>query len=158
MAERPLPARDDLPTSASASLAEQSNRADSAGPPPSASATQSLSVPDDHPAATGSLHVEAVTDVRGLLSHIRTLIKNHTIYPRLAKHRGWEGEVLVGFRINSAGVIEDVRIAQGSGYPVLDTAAVVALRRMGSVPDAVRWLPSGAADLELALVYRLTDG
>lgn len=105
-----------------------------------------------------NLHPEPVTDVRGLVAHIHALIKRNANYPTLAKRRGWQGEVLVGFRINSTGTIENVRVALRSGYPVLDAAAIKALRGLGTIPDVAHWLPRGALELELALVYRLTDG
>lgn len=104
------------------------------------------------------MKTEAVIDIRGLLSHIRRLLTNQAPYPALARRRGWEGEVLVGFRIDDNGVIENVRVAQGSGYPTLDMAAVRAVRRLGRVPNVARWLPEGEVSVQLPVVYKLTDG
>lgn len=146
----------DAPSAATSERMTPPNRGTSA----SASST-SLTPPS--PAAraeanTSNVYAEPVTDVRGLMAHIHTLIKHNANYPILAKRRGWEGEVLVGFRINSTGKIDNVRVALGSGYPILDSAAMNALRSVGKIADAAHWLPRGELELELALVYRLTDG
>lgn len=110
--------------------------------------------PDSH---GGTTPAESNADIPGLLSHIRQLMRAQGRYPMQARRRGWEGEVLLGFRINSAGLINDVRIAQGSGYAVLDSTAAGALRRVGLVPRASEWLPAGEVHLELSVVYKLTD-
>lgn len=101
---------------------------------------------------------ESVIDIQGLLSHLRRLLTDQAPYPTLARRRGWEGEVLVGFRIDGNGTIENVRVAQGSGYPSLDMAAIRAVRRLGRVPNVARWLPEGEVTLQMPVVYKLTDG
>lgn len=50
-------------------------------------------------------------------------------YPRIARQRGWEGEVLLKLSVSSEGQVEQVAIVRSSGHAVLDRAAVRAVRR-----------------------------
>ena len=50
-------------------------------------------------------------------------------YPRLAKERHWEGEVLLRVRVGANGAVLAVDIERSSGYPVLDRAAHMSVER-----------------------------
>ena len=56
------------------------------------------------------------------------------IYPALAIQRGWQGTVLLRFSINEVGSVTKVEVARSSGYPILDAAAVNAVRRWHAKP------------------------
>lgn len=45
-------------------------------------------------------------------------------YPRLARKRGWEGTLMVEFKIATDGTCFDVVVVESSGHAVLDQAAV----------------------------------
>jgi periplasmic protein TonB len=49
-------------------------------------------------------------------------------YPAIARRRGYEGTVLVEVLVNREGRVEDLRLSQSSGYPVLDQAAMTSMR------------------------------
>jgi protein TonB len=49
-------------------------------------------------------------------------------YPAIARRRGYEGTVLVEVLVNRDGRVEDLRLSQSSGYPVLDQAAMNSMR------------------------------
>jgi protein TonB len=49
-------------------------------------------------------------------------------YPAVARRRGYEGTVLVEVLVNREGRVEDLRLSQSSGYPVLDQAAMTSMR------------------------------
>ena len=49
-------------------------------------------------------------------------------YPPIARRRGYEGTVLVEVLVNREGRVEDLRLSQSSGYPVLDQAAMASMR------------------------------
>lgn len=85
-----------------------------------------------------------------LVALIRTDFARHFAYPRLARRRGWEGEVLLGFTVDGSGRIIDIRIARSSGHPTLDDAARAALERVRRVTA-----PLAPTELELPVVYRL---
>ena len=49
-------------------------------------------------------------------------------YPKGARQRGEQGDVVVGIRINAKGTVDDVAVAVSSGFPELDEAAVKAAK------------------------------
>ena len=49
-------------------------------------------------------------------------------YPRTARRMGWEGEVVCRITISVDGKVKDVEVETGSGYAVLDQAALEAIR------------------------------
>ncbi|RMD68336.1 MAG: energy transducer TonB, partial [Gammaproteobacteria bacterium] len=55
-------------------------------------------------------------------------------YPRLARRRGLEGEVLLEVKVGSAGLPLRVRVVRSSGHPVLDRAALEAVSRWRFAP------------------------
>lgn len=58
-------------------------------------------------------------------------------YPRLARHRGLEGVVLLEALIDISGKVADLRIFTSSGHPVLDRAALKAVRRWRFTPGTI---------------------
>ncbi|RJQ65196.1 MAG: energy transducer TonB [Desulfobacteraceae bacterium] len=50
-------------------------------------------------------------------------------YPALARRRNYQGTVLLDVLVNSQGGANQVKVAQSSGYPVLDQSAVESVRR-----------------------------
>lgn len=69
-------------------------------------------------------------------------------YPRRAFDLGQEGTVVLHAVVNSSGYPEDVKIANSSGYMLLDSAAIEAVKRWEFVPAVV----SGAAKASLVRV------
>lgn len=63
-------------------------------------------------------------------------------YPRLARKRGWEGEVHLQFDVSNRSVA-DVAMLKGSEHPVLNEAAKTGLLRMRTVAlaDGRYWMP-----------------
>lgn len=55
-------------------------------------------------------------------------------YPKGARQRGEEGDVVLEMDISSRGVVESVRTVRSSGYPELDASAEKAVRRAPFVP------------------------
>jgi len=62
-------------------------------------------------------------------STISKLVREHLEYPYLARRMGWEGEVLLFFRLNPTGEVEEIKVLKSSGFEVLDKSAVNALKR-----------------------------
>jgi protein TonB len=50
-------------------------------------------------------------------------------YPVLAKHRGYEGLVFLEVLVDRKGKVAELRLARSSGYPVLDQAALQAVKK-----------------------------
>lgn len=49
-------------------------------------------------------------------------------YPGIARRRGYEGTVVMEVLVNREGKVEDLRIFQSSGHPVLDRAAMKSVK------------------------------
>jgi protein TonB len=67
------------------------------------------------------------------LSETLTRLSETMLYPSEALRRGLEGEVVIMVEIGDGGRILGAEIASGSGHPVLDDAAVRAVRRLGNL-------------------------
>lgn len=77
-------------------------------------------------------------------------------YPRLAERRGWQGEVLLHFRLSRRGAIESVQVARSSGYPLLDQSAHDILSGLGTLP--LQGLVIADMELNFPVIYRLNGG
>jgi len=105
---------------------------------------------------TTTLPAAATThDDATLQQHLKVTLQqalaDHFRYPLLARRRGWQGEVVLSFRLEADGRILDARIARSSGYGVLDHAALAAL---GKVKRIGHGMPRSLT-LQLPVIYRL---
>lgn len=91
------------------------------------------------------------TNSTAVLNDIRDALRQHFFYPRLARLRNWEGDVLVGFQINPDGMIDDVHVLESSGRSVLDQAALHALRSV----QQIAYNQPRSLELQLPVTYRL---
>jgi len=78
-------------------------------------------------------------------------------YPLLARRRGWQGTVWLGFTLESDGALERIHVARSSGYDVLDDSAIAALKRVGRLSQAKHRLNGLAFEMNIPVVYRLKD-
>lgn len=77
------------------------------------------------------------------------------IYPALAKRRGEEGRVLLRVQVSAEGRADRVEVSNSSGSPVLDEAAMDAVRRWRFVP-ARRGSDAIAAPVLVPITFALT--
>lgn len=77
-------------------------------------------------------------------------------YPAESRRRGEEGVVRLSLHIGSDGRVERAEIAESSGFPALDSAALEAARRWRFRPAMQAGLPV-AATLNTAVQFRLTQ-
>lgn len=77
-------------------------------------------------------------------------------YPAAARRRGLEGRVMLRVRINAAGDVENIDVAEGSGVSALDEAAIAAVRRWSFQP-ARRLGVAVAAMVDVPVRFRLDD-
>lgn len=82
---------------------------------------------------------------------IRDAIQRGIAYPATARRMGWEGKVVVTFRLLSDGSVRDVRVVQGSGHAALDRGAIDAVRSASPFPRS-----PVEAEVITPVVYRLT--
>lgn len=97
------------------------------------SATPARKAPENRPADAPRNWTQAVRE------QLKKLDAAGQFYPAEAIARGLEGEVSVLLIIDEAGHVTAARVEQGSGYPILDEAALRAARTLKSLPaDAPR--------------------
>lgn len=65
---------------------------------------------------------------------VRQRLEHFKHYPASARRRGIEGAVDVSFRLNAEGRAEDMQLVSGSGYGILDDAALNTVRRAEPFP------------------------
>ncbi len=68
------------------------------------------------------------------LLNMKTRIELYWEYPILAVKNGWQGNLQMNFSIQKDGSIDEIKIANSSGYPVLDDSAKTALRLANPFP------------------------
>lgn len=113
-------------------------------------------LPASHPQAASNEADGNGDDERDSAARARAQVMNdfarHFHYPPLARQRGWEGRVLLGFRIDGDGRLQAQRVARTSGFALLDQAALDSLKRVQRVNVA-----GGAPlDMQIPVLYRLT--
>lgn len=93
-----------------------------------------------------------------VLSRIRTDLRQYFVYPLLAQRRGWQGRVLLGFSVAADGMIHNIHVASGSGYPILDSSAVTALSHVHHLYATHGWLQGKPLQLQLPVIFQLQGG
>ena len=92
--------------------------------------------------------------VRGYLSehfaYIREIIQKNITYPPRARRMGWQGNVIVSFIIRPNGTVADIKIAESSGFEVLDTNVVKTIKCVAPFPK-----PPVEAEVRMPITYRL---
>jgi protein TonB len=71
---------------------------------------------------------------QGIIAKIRKSIERVKIYPVLARKRGIEGTVHIGFRITPQGEPRGIKIIKGSGFRILDQATMDIVKRAAPFP------------------------
>jgi protein TonB len=93
-----------------------------------------------------------------ILSQIRHDLSQHFYYPPLARRKGMQGTVLLGFGISGQGAIRNIRVVKSSGYAILDLAAQDAMQRLDKLNWYAALMHGKDMDLELPVIFRLTEG
>ena len=75
-------------------------------------------------------------------------------YPFEARIRGWQGTVLVQALVAPSGKVASLQVSRSSGYPLLDGAALAALRKWQFIParKAGRMV---ASQVEIPITFKL---
>jgi TonB family protein len=136
-----------------ASRPQQPSKADSI------SSAQENAAPTPTPSASAyqaQLHRDQVRD--RVLSKIRDNLQQYFVYPLLAQRQGWQGRVLLRFSVEANGSIQNIHVATGSGYTILDASAVNALTQVHHLYEASNWLQGKRLDLQMPVIFRLQGG
>jgi protein TonB len=102
-------------------------------------------------AGIGSAPIPTV-DRSAILKDVLDRIRAARHYPELARRRGIEGVVTIGFRVLADGKVADLRVRRGAA-PALDEAALDAVRRAAPLPAAL----AASGPLEVDLDFRLSE-
>jgi len=99
---------------------------------------------------------EAVDALRGLFtSQVRQRIAAAQYYPRLARQRGMEGRTVISFILDQRGRLTKVDLAQTSGYPLLDRAALEAVHNGAPYPEIPAPLKTDSFQFKLPISFVL---
>lgn len=86
---------------------------------------------------------------------IQTRILERLNYPLLAKDAGFQGRVVLGLHLSSAGELLDVAVKSSSGYKMLDDSAVTAAKALYPYPPFPDTIKQKELRLDIPIDYRL---
>ena len=92
-----------------------------------------------------------------IISEVREKIRSHFYYPRIAQTKNWQGTVKLFFSFDATGNINNIHVANSSGYSVLDDAAINALRKVKQIDTPHLLSLINQDPLELSVVYQLKE-
>jgi len=78
------------------------------------------------------------------------------VYPRESREKGEEGRVVISLTIRADGMAADIKVAESSGYPRLDQAALEAVRNSTFIPATRFGLPIDSTK-KIAFTFRLKE-
>ena len=93
-----------------------------------------------------------------ILQQIRRDLAQYFYYPPLARRKGMQGTVLLGFGVSGQGAIQNIHVVKSSGYAILDLAAQDAMQRLENLHWYAAAMHGMNMDLELPIIFRLTEG
>ncbi len=115
--------------------------------------------PEDETKAEKQSGAEGADDRAQLASRARQQVEIHFRdrfrYPRIARQRGWEGRVVLTFRLQPDGRITDVEVSESSGRSILDENARQTLIHIQRIPELADRLGPEPLELEVPVTYRL---
>ena len=101
---------------------------------------------------------EISTETAGLLqASLGEKLSEYFYYPRIARKRGWQGQVKLRLRIEGNGHLSNIQLHRSSGYLSLDNAALNSLQKAAYLPDAKSWLQGMHYDIVVPVEYHLID-
>jgi protein TonB len=82
--------------------------------------------------------------------YIRDLVRKHLVYPAMAQKMGWDGKAVVAFVIMENGSVDNIRLVESSGIPLLDRSALETIRRASPFPR-----PPVKAEIVIPVLFKL---
>lgn len=83
-------------------------------------------------------------------AYIKDIIQQNISYPSRARRMGWQGRVVASFVVLENGEASGIKIAQSSGFPVLDNNVIATIKEVAPFPK-----PPVKAELHVPILYRL---
>ncbi len=81
-----------------------------------------------------SVLLDAQGHANGVRSAARYLSGERPLYPRIARENGWQGKVIVRAQVLEDGTAAAATLNRSCGYPILDEAAIDAVKRWRFAP------------------------
>lgn len=81
---------------------------------------------------------------------INQVVRQHVVYPALARRRGFQGQATVAFRVIPGGRVDQLQVVESSGHSLLDAAALEAVSRSVPLP-----ISAEATRIVLPIVFSL---
>ena len=78
-------------------------------------------------------------------------------YPQMAQMRGWEGEVIILFKIDEQGALMKPSIKQSSGRKILDEEALSMVKRVSPIPKLPKELEGSEFSIHIPITFSLTN-
>jgi protein TonB len=89
------------------------------------------------------------------LERVRRWINKYKTYPDVAKKQKQQGGPMLSIRLRRDGTVLDVQIDKSSGFPLLDEAALKAVRDASPVPPFPASYADDEAEIELPFTFHL---
>ena len=87
------------------------------------------------------------------LGFFQQKIYSSFVYPKEALINGWEGVAKVRFTLTQDGRIKEIDLAESSGYPLLDAAAILAIKDASPYPFPTEYLQDEELEIILPINY-----
>jgi len=128
-------------------------RAPVAAPPlPVEGAKPQAAIKTEATAPAAVVETPAEADGAAFGGYVIRKIDRAKLYPRWARERGYEGEVLVSFRIKTDGSVADVKVVKPCKCDVLNKAACEAIERAAPFNDGP---PGQTGRMEVSIGFKL---
>lgn len=92
------------------------------------------------------------------ISLLQKAMARHKKYPRIAKSRGWQGKVVIQFKIDNQGNILSKSVLQSSGHNVLDKAALKMAAKAAPFPVPPKALQDKELSVNVPIPFKLVSG
>lgn len=94
----------------------------------------------------------------GFARDVREKIEQQKVYPASARELGMAGEVEVRYVLDRKGHLLDAEVINSSGYPLLDRAALRAVRTATfKAMQAESWPDASQKEFRTKMVFSITD-
>lgn len=91
----------------------------------------------------------------GYGQRLSEVLSRHQHYPRLARSRGWQGQVRLRLHLAQQGAVLDIEIAESSGYEVLDRQALEMVRLASPLPVPPDGMRGDKFTVDVPVTFRL---
>ncbi len=149
---RPQPKPAPKPMVAKAEPAASAPERPPADPP---TAVQPAAGAPESPGAAGNL-TSRDDAIRSFLAQVRRRIDRSKHYPFAARRRHMEGRVTVRFAIRPDGSVDGLEVAESSKMPLLDKAALEAVRQAAPFPEFPKEQLRHSLVVEIGIVFELS--